>query len=220
MSWTSRGMIVLAGVLLLTAHQGCRRREAPRRELTEEALTGGQLIFKDDFERDEIGDQWIVRAPTWTIEDGWLHDTKARNEGAWLDLELPDRVRIEFDARSEIPSEGAFRGDIKCEVFATEPDHEKGYVLIFGGWQNALNVVARLDEHGADRLEMRGRKVVAGQTYRFTIVRTDGVLHWLIDGKPFMRYEDPDPVRGRYFGFNNWESKIYFDNLRIFELGR
>jgi hypothetical protein len=183
-----------------------------------DGLTGGELVFEDGFDRAELGPRWVVEGPTWRIVDGWLHDTTARNAGAWLDLELPEKVRVEFSARSELPPTGEFRGDIKCEIFCTEKTHQTGYVLIFGGWLNTINVIARLDEHGKDRLEDSRRKVIAGQTYRWAVVRTDGVLRWYLDGKPFMHFADPDPVRGRFFGFNNWESHVYYDDLKVWRL--
>ncbi len=216
----SRLRLVLTGfavLSLLLVPVGCARK--PAGKATQVAgLTGGTLVFSDDFERAEPGPSWKLESSTWRIDGGWLRDTGAQNAGAWLLEDLPERVRIEFKVRSELPAQGGFRGDIKCEVFATEPAHEAGYVLIFGGWENTINTIARLDEHGEDRLEEHNRRVVAGRTYQWAIVRTDGTLHWFLDGAPFMKYEDRRPVEGRYFGFNNWASDLYFDELRIYEL--
>lgn len=205
-------------VLAAAAAPACKGRPEEKRVEWEAGLTGGELVFEDDFGRAELGPQWTTNSPTWRIVDGWLHDTTARNEGAWLAQELPEKVRIEFSTRSELPARGEFRGDVKCEVFCAEKAHQTGYILIFGGWMNTINVIARLDEHGKDRLEDSKRKVIAGQTYRWAVVRTDGTLRWYLDGQPFMHYDDPDPLRGRFFGFNNWESDVYFDDLKIWRL--
>jgi len=213
---TRRHLIVLGLVALMTlalATTSCSRKRPTKKSVA--GLTGGTLVFEDDFERTETGPAWKLEGASWSIEKGWLHDTRAQNAGAWLLEELPAKVRIEFKSRSEIPAKGGFRGDTKCEVFAEQPEHQGGYVLIFGGWENTINAIARLDEHGKDRLEEHKRRVVAGRSYQWTIVRSDGTLHWYLDGKPFMTYEDRQPVKGRYFGFNNWESDLYFDNLKI-----
>lgn len=217
MTGRAPALALLAAALLATG-PSCKDRSAGDRVEWKAGLTGGELVFEDSFDRTEIGASWTVKSPSWVIEDGWLHDTKARNEGAWLNVQLPERVRLEFKARSDMPPQGDFRGDLKCEVFATEPAHQAGYILIFGGWVNTINVIARLDEHGKDRLEDSNRKVVAGQAYTWTIVRTDGVVRWYIGGKPFMHYDDPQPIRGTNFGFNNWESNVYFDDLKIWKL--
>ena len=65
------------------------------------------------------------------------------------------------------------------------------YLLILGGWRNTKHVLARLDEHGEDRLELdvepnsddeRARPVSAGQPYRFSVVRRDGrTLSWSVN---------------------------------------
>jgi len=39
-----------------------------------------------------------------------------------------------------------------------------------------------------------------------------------VDGEELMRLDDPEPLRGRghdHFGFNDWEAKLAFDDLRI-----
>ena len=181
-------------------------------------LTGGDLVFSDDFERSEAGENWKLESPSWRIVDGWLHDDHAKNAGAWLNRELPERVRIEFKTRSEMPATGGFRGDTKCEVFCERQAHQAGYVLIFGGWENTINTIARLDEHGKDRLEEHTHRVIPGKVYTWTIIRTDGTLHWYLDGKPFMQYDDREPVPGRYFGFNNWISVVFYDDVKIYKL--
>ncbi|MGZ3458496.1 MAG: hypothetical protein ACXU86_08310, partial [Archangium sp.] len=47
------------------------------------------------------------------------------------------------------------------EIFGDGSDHASGYVLIHGGWNNSLSIIARLDEHGAslDSLQRQARHV-------------------------------------------------------------
>jgi hypothetical protein len=91
-------------------------------------------------------------------------------------------------------------------------------VFIFGGWHNQLSGIARMNEHGADR-KMRGDvRVVKGQKYHWRIARKGGHIDWQIDGKPFMSYDDRSPLDGSghsFFGFNDWEAELHFDNLKI-----
>jgi hypothetical protein len=61
----------------------------------------------------------------------------------WLKAKLPANVAVEFDVRSQSPE-----GDIKAEIFGDGSDHASGYVLIHGGWNNSISVIARRDEHG------------------------------------------------------------------------
>ena len=92
--------------------------------------------------------------PGAVIDRGVLRLADLHNHPVWLNRELPDAVRVEFDAWAETDE-----GDIKVELagdgvsFAKTASYTAtGYVFIFGGWNNSLNVIARLDEHGDDRV--------------------------------------------------------------------
>jgi hypothetical protein len=182
-------------------------------------LVGGTLVFSDDFERTDLGANWQTKHAGWTLKGGALNDTNAKNAGAWLAQPLPERVRVEFTARSEpLEGEKPFPGDLKCEIFATQPEHQAGYVLVNGGWSNRLDVIARLDEHGKDRLTRDSTRVEPSVAYRWAIVRVDDTVHWFRDGKLVLSFIDAAPVPGRYFGFNNWASNAFYDDLAIYAL--
>ena len=212
---------------------GCERKAIPPRLPTEPGgqatagstddaralLEGGRLVFEDDFERESLGDHWTTKDHVWGIVGGAVHTADARNAGLWLDIELPERARISFDARSEPRTGGKpFEGDLKCEVFAERPEHQGGYILINGGWNNQLDVIARKDEHGADRKAQPAAPVEPSRIYRWTIVRDGAAIDWYRDDQRLMRYEDPEPVKGHFFGFNDWEANVFFDNLRVYAL--
>lgn len=171
------------------------------------------IPFSDDFERAELGPSW-TRSPGWRIDQGQVFSAGTRNQALWLRAALPDDAVIELDARSESPA-----GDIKFEIYADGKNHASGYILIFGGWNNTISTIARLDEHGADRQELRQRGLVQmGRTYHMKVVRRDKVIRWYVDGKLLLDYYDSEPLRGPghdRFGFNDWEAKLYFDNLVI-----
>jgi hypothetical protein len=96
-------------------------------------------------------------------------------------------------------------------------------VLVFGGWGNAISVIARQDEHGADRVERRDRKVEIGRTYRMRVERRGTTLRWLVDGEPFLSFDDPRPLEGPghdRFAFSSWDADLVFDDLRIEPLPR
>lgn len=187
-------------------------------------LTGGNRIFFDDFERTELGDRWVIeripsepRPPVWRLEGGWLRNNDAKNQGAWVKA-IPEtgNVRIEFLAVSDPPVRGAFVGDLKCEAFATEPLHEKGYSFINGGWNNTLDTIAKLGEHSADDKRVPATPVVEGQVHRYAVILDERQLHFFRDGQHLYTFDDPAPVRGPWFGFNNWLTNARFDELAIY----
>ena len=203
-------------VLVLVATVGCtssrKEKHAAAKAALAEGLEGGVLVFSDDFEREAVGDKWLDRSGKWEIKDGWLHGRGIKNEGLWLNPPLPERVRVEFDAKA-----GTDEGDLKFEIFNTEQRHQTGYIVIFGGWHNAVSIIARLNEHGEDRKEA-GVHVEKGRVYHFAAVRTDNNLRWFVDGELVLQWPDDDPIRGHVFGFNNWAADTLFDNVKVFQL--
>jgi hypothetical protein len=201
-----------------------RARSAP----SDPALSG---VFRDDFERAEPGPEWRTASKAWRIEDGELCAQAARNHGIWLKRTLPTNARIEFDARSSSKS-----GDLKAEMWgdgvsgatSVSYDDATSYLIIFGGWHNRFHVLARLDEHGEDRLERRtdgtspdpkAKPVKPGQRYHFKIERGDGrTVSWWVDDELMFELEDPEPLTGPghdHLGFNNWMVPVCFDNLQV-----
>jgi len=181
---------------------------------------------------DSLGPDWhSTKMGAWFIENGRLCGQSARNHPVWLKRTLPVNARIEFDATSYSDD-----GDVKVEVwgdgvsFATGTSYSNAtsYLAILGGWKNSLHVLARLDEHGADRKviqvdpfsdDMRQQAVRKGQTYRIVIERNDAkTVRWSVDGAELAAWPDPAPLLGPghdHFGLNTWEAKVCFDNLRV-----
>ena len=63
-------------------------------------------------------------------------------------------------------------------------------------------------------------KVEAKRHYHWKLERLGTKLTWWVDdmATPFLVLDDPKPLEGQgheYFGFNNWESDTWFDNLVI-----
>jgi len=177
-------------------------------------------VLVEDFNRSELGTLWRNTGGPYQLIDGKLKVRGARNKPLWLRRTLPRDVRIEFDVRSESPD-----GDIKVEVYgdgtskATQLSYTAtSYVVIFGGWHNTMNVIARLDEHADDRVVGTPKKVVPGQTYRMKIERKGDTITSWADGTLLAKMKDPRPLWGAghdHFAINNWDAEVWFDNLKI-----
>jgi hypothetical protein len=198
------------------------------------SATAGRVIttvYEDGFDRPELGPDYNVLSPKWKIENGRLCGRGVKNRGVWLNRRLPVNARIEFDAYSDSPD-----GDLKVEAWGDGQSGATGqsysnatsYIFILGGWKNTRHVLARLDEHGEDRLEIdvdpnsddeRARPVEPGQGYKFVIERSDGqAVDWSVNGVSYFQLSDPDPLAGaghEHLGFNDWDVPVCFDNLKI-----
>jgi hypothetical protein len=194
----------------------------------------GPLItapFEDNFDRAELGADWNVLGPAWKIQNGRLCARGARNHGVWLLRKLPINARIEYEAFAESPE-----GDLKAELWGDGATGATGasytnatsYLAILGGWKNTKHVLARLDEHGDDRLELdvdktsddeRMRAVAPGQAYRFKIERADGkTVVVSVNGVEYFTFADQEPLAGpghEHVGFNDWDAPVCFDNLKV-----
>ncbi len=187
--------------------------------------------WEDTFDRSELGPDWNTLSPAWKIQGGKLCVRGARNKGAWLNRRLPVNARIEFDAYAESAD-----GDLKVELWgdgasgatSTSYTNATSYLAILGGWKNSRHVLARINEHAHDRLEIevdpnsddeRMRAVAPGQPYHFKVERADGKkVEWSVNGTTYFAFADPEPLAGpghEHFGFNDWDAPVCFDNLKV-----
>jgi hypothetical protein len=152
---------------------------------------------------------------------GKLKIKGAYNHPLWLKKVLPLDAEIEFDVTSRTPD-----GDIKVEIWGDGQSHATtrgaylatSYVFIFGGWGNSKSIIARMDEHAPNIPSRTEPKVEPGKSYHWKIRRKGKLVEWLMDGKPFLELSDDAPLEGArhaYFGYNNWQSELEFDNLVI-----
>jgi hypothetical protein len=201
---------ILLPVLVLAA---CRQPDPP-------AITAA---WSDGFERDRVGGDYVATDNVYQIEKGALTVSRAFNHPLWLRKRLPDNAVIEVDVRSDSAA-----GDIKVEAWGDGESYARdrgaytstGYVFIMGGWSNSKSMIAKGNEHGRDVVERVEPKVEAGRTYHWKIVRKGGHVEWYVDDMttPFLVLEDASPYAGKghaYFGFNDWESILTFDNLSV-----
>jgi hypothetical protein len=187
--------------------------------------------FNDNFDRAELGPGWRSTSPVWSISEGRLCGENARNHPVWLTRRLPTNASVEFQATSF-----SANGDIKAEFWGDGRSSASGqsytdatsYLTIFGGWQNHFHVLARIDEHAPDRQEIKlvpggadftRSTVVPQRVYQFQVERRDGrSVRWRVDGVDILTYRDAQPLVGlghEHFGFNDWQVRVCFDNLRV-----
>ncbi len=231
---TPRGWAVVAGLVVVFNAPLIHYyvfRQAP-------AVSAG-LPYHDDFSDPATVEQhfWSTGG-MYRVVNGELLAPGPKNNPLWLKAKLPQDVAVEFDAKSMSPE-----GDLKVEIFGDGSDHASGYVLIHGGWNNTMSVIARLDEHGAPlgqllndakgqdlvksgvfkadtRMRVEGvhQPVQIGKSYHWRIERRGATITWFLDSAKYLEFTDPLPLVGEKhnrFAFSSWEAQLYFDNLSI-----
>jgi hypothetical protein len=199
----------------------------PQRELLPVLST----TFKDDFERERVGDDYFSTGSQFRIEQGRLCVKGARNHPLWLRHRLPLNARIQVEAQS-----ASADGDVKLEAWgdgqaaATRISYTDAtsYLAIFGGWKNRYHVLARLNEHAPDRPQIviepgsddpRQQPVEPGRRYRLKLERSDGrTVRFWVDDVEMLSFTDPLPLQGPghdSFAFNDWETPVCFDHLVV-----
>ena len=210
--------------------------EAPGAALPHDAAKGEALPvlskpFVDAFEREAIGPDYLATGNQYRIAGGKLCVKGARNHPLWLRHPLPTNARIEVEAEAQSDA-----GDIKLEGWGDGQGAARrisyndatSYLAIFGGWKNRFHVLARLDEHASDRLEVviepgsddpRQQPALKERRYRLKLERSDGrTVRFWVDDVEMLSFTDPLPLAGRghdHFAFNDWETPVCFDNLRV-----
>ena len=148
------------------------------------------LPYQDNFEDPAtIANNYYSTGGHYRVVGGTVLSPGVKNNPLWLKAKLPQNVAVEFDARSQ-----SVEGDIKVEIFGDGTDHASGYVLIHGGWNNSMSIIARLDEHGQSlgALNQEALKVAAEKKMSSAGLKETGVF----DQYTRMRVEaNPYPVQ-------------------------
>lgn len=166
----SRNTLIALGALVLVfnlplIHYYLLRGEAP---------VTTTVPFSDTFDDPlTVQKNYFSTGGHWRTVGGTLLSPGVKNNPLWLKAKLPQNVAVEFDARSASPE-----GDIKVEIFGDGTDHASGYVLVHGGWNNSLSIIARLDEHGAPlhQLKQESLRVAAEKKLSSAELKDTGVF--------------------------------------------
>jgi hypothetical protein len=174
--------------------------------------TTTELPFRDDFDRDALGPHWFPSGGVWQIQDGKVETYGGNNAPLFLKAALPADVVVELKV------ETGRTVDAKVELMTDGLRHSTGYIFILGGWDNERSCIARLDEHGRDRVCKQPTGVKPRGEHTWRIEKKGGDIDWYVDGELYLEFDDPAPLSGPghdRFALSNWQSHLHFDDLRI-----
>ncbi|MGA2617227.1 MAG: DUF4091 domain-containing protein [Thermoguttaceae bacterium] len=196
---------------LPTEHEWLLKPLAP----TAPSTDGWRLVFSDDFERGELGPDWVVEKHTqWAIRKGRL--TLVKGDGAVLFARpLRHAQRIEFDGWAETDHPCDLSG-ILCADPAKRAAYESGYSFNFG---TEMNAFSKLLINFVEYLVLPN-KITPGKRHHVICQRDGDRLGLWVDGQCVFhclhrdRLDGPQETRA---GLYTYGGNQLFDNVRIYE---
>jgi hypothetical protein len=173
---------------------------------------GWKLVWEDDFDREQLGDDWVVCRGKAEVRDGrlFLHGKGAT---ALVDRGFRPDVLLEFvaEANPELPP---------CDLSAALGSSTfwgYGYLLAFGGNNNQLNQILG---GGARKVDNDPPFLIEhGKQYRCVAIKEGRRLAYRVNGVDLLESSDPDPVGGPGFdrvGLVTWNG-MYVERVRVYE---
>lgn len=173
------------------------------------------LKFEDDFERGELGDDWVTNDAL--IREGRLLLGVKGPACAKLVRRFPGDVRIEFTAE-------AYEAKPPCDLSVTLAAERFrtmswNYLLAFGGENNTVNKLTGGRRLSGMRDENPARLIEPGRIYKMVAVKEGKELSLIVDGKLLLQGRDEEIMGGPGFdavGLVTWHG-MYVDDVRVYE---
>jgi len=177
------------------------------------------LVFSDDFERDELGENWKIIRGKWHIEDGKLLSSNYAE--IVVNKEFPGCQRIEF----EVVTHAVQPCDLSPVIHSGgkgSRGSEGGYLLQFGGlddYGHAANIINRilrmgkvLEDRSADRF------IEPGKVHKMVAELDGDTVRLLVDGSTIIEGHDSAPLSGEGHDMAGLYTRCnaVVDNLRIY----
>jgi hypothetical protein len=202
-------------------------RQLPPR--SHENLADWSVLFEDDFERQELGDDWNVVNGNWTIENGVARGVLGREAGnssafaATIAARsaLPENVEISYDLRSGagISFETKLVGRVEREwLIAAHVSRtgmfynrgEKGFAVLILAAESIFQELARKQDDFT---------LTPDRSYRIRTVRNEGRLRMFVDETLVLEAEVPDGIvanRLQLHGVHGARGdQVFIDNVLI-----
>jgi WD40 repeat protein/tRNA A-37 threonylcarbamoyl transferase component Bud32 len=186
------------------------------------------VLFVDDFERDELGDDWNVVNGKWTIENGVARGVLGREAGYNSNAAtiaarspMPENVEVSYDFRSgagicvetKLVAESQPDWLIASHVSRTGLSHnrgEKGFAVLILTAGTVFQELARKQDDFT---------LTPDRTYRIRTVRNEGRLRMFVDETLVLEAEVPDGMvtnRLQLHGVHGARGDLVFiDNVQV-----
>ncbi|MDD5643894.1 MAG: protein kinase [bacterium] len=184
------------------------------------------LIFEDNFNRREIGNNWEAFVgnrkidlkedlSVWKIENGELSVQSWENAFIILKkIPVSGDLKMTFDAYTVPPHDN----NIQC--FICDETRTTGYVFHIGGWKNQKTAITK--GYAPNILDQTSLlKVEPDRNYKIKVEKVGKNVKLFVDNRLILRIVDYTPfisMENQYAGLDTWGSHVKFDNFKLYKL--
>jgi len=176
--------------------------------------TSWKLIFEDNFNRKNLGNQWKQYSGLWEIKNNAL-TVEGTESFIYFNIPITGNIRMEFDAWYQ--KNGKSPSDLGCFILGkSKSPYETSYFFDFGAYENTRTKIERL---ATEIKSTWGLKIKPNKHYKIIVEHIDGILNFYINNKLVLSYTDFFPLIGEEhntIGFYSWNGNQYYDNLKIY----
>ncbi|MCW8129131.1 MAG: hypothetical protein KIS92_01995 [Planctomycetota bacterium] len=191
-----------------------RKMDALRRK-----LQGGEVLLRDAFDREALGDDWVPEEGTWKTggADGGVTGTpgtKYPDSFLWTKQSFKGDLVVEFEA--ECLSAPAHDINVVLNGRAPNyPDEKPMYLMGVGGWDNTQSGIERAPEYKLKALTELFT-IEKARVYKVLAARLGSKLYLFVDGKLIVSAGDPDPLPAEgQVALHVYKSTVKFRNVVI-----
>lgn len=173
---------------------------------------------------------WLAAAGNWEVTNRWQCDPRwsffsGQNlDGAaclWNKFPQGENLSIDFFVGPKMDTDRGkkyeYAGDYALVLCADGKNINSGYSFIFGGWDNRGSQIVRRNSIVKENRDIKVTRssAIHRQWFHMKIRKEGSRLSFWVDGNLAAEFNDPEPLKGRYFGIWTWKTEIMIAQLRV-----
>ena len=168
-----------------------------------------KLVFKDNFNRKNIGDNWKIIHGNWKIENNAL---SGRGDAIYINKKFPGDQKLVFSAWVD-------KSKAACDLDGILGDKSmakygnNGYLFAFGTYGNNFS---KINREKVQVVKIAKPIIEPGKHHKIVCEKNGNKLIWYVDGKKIVEYQETFKVlNGPYIGFYT-DAGGFFDNIEVY----
>lgn len=204
--------------IVIGTHGGVMDIDAIQIVKIDASKTDGVLVFQDNFERKDLGKDYITEAGKWEIRNGAMYAKTAETFSlVKFARPLGKNLRLEYTCYSRSPED-------MSALLAALPEKKglNGFAFGFAALYNSYNYIAATNPFTLlTRTTAEGfcTGAMPSKKHRIIVEKREGDLKMFRDGKLELAAHDAfaDDKSGKSFGFYTYNT-AYFDDIKVYRL--